>query len=223
LDLNLGITGPAQSNDIYHFTGRVGDRPNDVPEHIRIMTPQQRLDAILSEGVLRAFPPFGVDFPCACFSKSTSEHLAFLVKNWKVKPWGIVTGQGSVFRLGGGAVAYVPDDQYEKFKRLGRWAVRVGANSTWMHEREWRIPRKSGVIRLEGLRAVLLGDASWRPSRVETEEWINPETGEPCQGPGEAPNARPREDYPALWRESAIWVWDDKSDTVIKYPPGALR
>ncbi|MFE7752125.1 hypothetical protein [Streptomyces sp. NPDC057428] len=224
MDLDLGITGPAQSDDLYHFTGRVGERPNDVPEHIRKMTPQQRLDAIITERMLRAFPPFGTSMPCACFSESSPEHLAFLIKNRKVKPWGILGSRRSLLRLGGGSVAYVPDQQYQYFKNTGmaHWAVRVGANSTWMHEREWRIPRQNGEIKLAGVRAILIGDASWRPSLVETDEWVNAETGEQCQGPAETPHAQPRQDHPTLWRESAIWAWDDDSESVVKHPPGAL-
>ncbi|MFE1909428.1 hypothetical protein ACFW96_38040 [Streptomyces gardneri] len=224
MDQNLGITGPAQSDDLYHFTGRIGDRPNDVPNHIQKMTPQERLDTILAERTLRAFPPFGAGFPCACFSESTPDHLAFLVKSWKVKPWGIVGSRMSLLRLGGGTVAYVPDQQYQHFKNVGmaHWAVRVGTNSTWMHEREWRIPRQNGEIRLQGVRAILIGDASWRPSLVDTGEWINAENGEQCQGPGETPLAQPRMDYPGLWRESAVWVWDSKSEAVIKHAPGTL-
>ncbi|MGW1281373.1 hypothetical protein ACWD4V_31040 [Streptomyces tsukubensis] len=220
MDLDLGITGPAQSDDVYHFTGRVGGRPDYVPEHIRMMTPQQRLDAIIGERVLRAFPPFGATLPCVCFSESSPEHLTFLVKNRKVEPWGIVGTRLSLLELGGGAVAYVPDKQFESFKNTGlaHWAVRVGTNSTWMHEREWRIPRENGEIPLNSIRAILIGDASWRPSQIETDEWVT-EDGEICPGPGEVPHAQPRQDYPALWRESAIWVWDDKSAEVIKYPP----
>jgi hypothetical protein len=174
------------------------------------MTPQQRLDAIITERTLRAFPPFGANFPCACFSEASPEHLAFLVRMMLVKPWGIVTRRASLLRLGGGAVAYVPDTPYQYFKNVGmaHWAVRVATNSTWMHEREWRVPRQSGEIRLNSVSAILIGDASWRPSLVETDE--------------ETPHAQPRQDYPALWRESEIWAWDDESKSVIKHRPGSL-
>ncbi|MFJ8982657.1 hypothetical protein [Streptomyces sp. NPDC102282] len=224
MDLNLGITGPAQSDDLYHFTGRLGERPNDVPQRIREMTPQQRLDAIIAERMLRAFPPFGANVPCVCFSEASPEHLAFLVKERKVEPWGILGRRNSLLSLGGGSVAYVPDQQYQYFKNTGmaHWAVRVGTNSTWMHEREWRIPRQNGEIKLASVSAILIGDANWRPSLVETEEWVNAETGEQCQGPAETPHAQPRQDHPTLWRESAIWIWDDESESVIKHPPGAL-
>ncbi|WP_168712457.1 hypothetical protein [Streptomyces sp. A1277] len=223
-DLDLGILGPAQSDDLFHFTARIGDHPNAVPEPIQEMTPQQRLDAIISERTLRAFPPFGATTPCACFSESPSAHLAFLIKLRKVQPWGIVGSRTSLLELGGGAVAYVPDEQYKFFKKLGmdHWAVRVGPTSAWMHEREWRLPLPSGKIKLASVRAILIGDASWRPSLVDTDEWIDGATGEQCQGPAETPYAQPRQDYPALWRESAIWTWNDENESVVKYPPGAL-
>jgi hypothetical protein len=55
---NLGLVGPAQSDDLYHFTGRNGDRPAWVPADIRQMTAQQRLARILEKNRFRAFAPF---------------------------------------------------------------------------------------------------------------------------------------------------------------------
>ncbi|WP_406156189.1 hypothetical protein OG298_00575 [Streptomyces sp. NBC_01005] len=141
------------------------------------------------------------------------------------KPWGIVIGRDQMFLNGGGAVAYVPDDVYATFKTQGleHWVVRTGVNSTWMHEREWRLATKAEAVQLNRLRAILIGDKDWRPSLVDTGEWINGETGEQCQGPAETPAAQPRKDYPKLWRETEIWVWDAERKTVVKHPPGTLR
>lgn len=59
--MTLGQVGPAQSEYLYHFTGRNGDRPVWVPEDIRDASPQERLDVILREERFRAFAPFGAE------------------------------------------------------------------------------------------------------------------------------------------------------------------
>ncbi|MET8605750.1 hypothetical protein ABZV92_19625 [Streptomyces rubiginosohelvolus] len=209
--MEFGITGPAQSDNLFHFTGRVGDRPNDVPRTIQKMTPEQRLDAIIGERVLRAFPPFGPTTRCVCFSESPPDHLAFLVAAGRVEPWGIVVSRDQMVRTGGGSVAYVPDKVYEYFKNTGmaHWAVRVGTGSSWMHEREWRVPCfKGDGFRLTTLQAILIGDKTWRPSLVE-------------RSAPRSPGARVK-DFPPLWRESPIWVWDSSSASIVPHPPGSL-
>ncbi|WSQ15063.1 hypothetical protein OG604_49275 [Streptomyces sp. NBC_01231] len=59
------------------------------------------------------------------------------------------------------------------------------------------------------MRAILIGDEKWRPSLVETSK-------------PEKPGALPRKDYPKLWRDSEIWVWDSQNDSVVPHPPGTL-
>jgi hypothetical protein len=221
--MELGLIGPAQSDDLIHFTGRSGSRSKDVPQEIQRMSPSERLDSILAQRKLLAFPPFGVTHPCVCFSECPPDHLAHLIRLRGFSPWGIVVSRSGVLGCDGGAVAYVPDDVYAQFKEQGleHWAVRTGPNSVWMHEQEWRLPTK-GVI-LTGVRAILVKDAAWRPSLVETDEWVNMETGEPSPGPdGSNPFIQRRKDYPELWRKSPIWVWDDRAQAVVKHAPGTL-
>ncbi|MFB7454861.1 hypothetical protein [Streptomyces sp. NPDC056194] len=220
----LGFVGPAQSDDLFHFTGRNGNRPRDVPEEIQRMKPSERLDSIITQQKLLAFPPFGARQACVCFSECPPEQLAYLITMGLFLPWGVVVRRSQVMDCGGGSVSYVPDKVYEKFERAGleHWAVRTGEKSTWLHEREWRLPPKGKGIRLNALRAILIGDETWRPSLVDTNEWINAETGELCLGPGDTPSARPRQHYPELWRQSEIWVWDATAKRMIKHPPGTL-
>ncbi|WP_274036587.1 hypothetical protein [Streptomyces sp. MMBL 11-1] len=209
--MEFGITGPAQSDNLFHFTGRVGDRPSDVPRPIQEMTPEERLDAIIGEPVLRAFPPFGTSAPCVCFSESPPEHLAFLINGGRVKPWGIVISRAQMVKAGGGSVAYVPDQVYEYFKNtgMGHWAVRVGPGSSWMHEREWRLPcLKVSGVRLMTLQAILIGNRTWRPSLIERSDPRSP--GTRLMG------------FPPLWQASPIWVWDSSSKSVVPHPPGSL-
>jgi hypothetical protein len=213
----LGFVGPAQSEYLYHFTDRNGASPNWVPVEIQQMSGPSRLDWMLRGGIVRAWPPFGVGqtgMPCVCLSESTPEHLAHLIAMGRFGPWAIVTNRTSVNSVGGGAVAYVPAQEYETFKArgLGHWAVRTDEQSRWMHEREWRIPLPSGWGEIGGLDAILVGNANWRPGKVAT-EWVDPETSQPLEfGLGENPNAVPVDpQYPRLWRETPVWVWDQSS------------
>ncbi|MFD8296619.1 hypothetical protein ACFV13_10400 [Streptomyces bauhiniae] len=221
--LDLGIVGPAQSDDLYHFTGRVGSRPAAVPQEIQHMTPQERLNNILTEGQLRAFPPFGAVTPCVCFSESPPAHLSHLIGLGRFQPWGIVVSRYGVLDLGGGSVAYVPEAVHAQFREAGleHWSVRTGTDSAWMHEREWRLPRTDGYVSIRSVRAILVGDPTWRPSLVEA-AWVDGSTGEPLPGPNGNPFAQPIMDLPRLWRESEIWVWDAQRQSVNSYPPGAL-
>lgn len=233
----FGAPGPAQSDELIHFVHRgpkAGYSP-DVPAEIQVMGPQERLDAILSSARQKGFAPFHRApansmepplAPCVCYSEAPATHLEHLIADRLFKPWGIAITRKQMLDAGGGSIAYVGDDVYEKFYRmgLGAWAVRTGDGSQWMHEREWRLPMKkgsNGLVRLTSLAAILIGKADWRPSKVGTGQWVNGSTGEPCQ-PGEDPFAIEVKDYPELWLKTPIWVWDWATRAVIKYDPGTL-
>jgi hypothetical protein len=222
-ELNLGLVGPAQSDDLYHFTGRNGDRPAWVPADIQQMTAQQRLERILKEKRFRAFAPFGATTACVCFSESPADHLGHLIRTGRFSPWGVVTSRASLLSIGGGAVAYVPDTVYDRFKAAGleHWAVRTGNGSVWMHEREWRLPSSEEGRGIGGLRAILVGDVSWRPTTVVV-GWEDGSTGQPLPGPEGNPFAQPVWELPRLWRESQVWVWDAGSGQLVKHAPGVL-
>ncbi|MFJ6129301.1 hypothetical protein ACIQKE_29940 [Streptomyces griseoviridis] len=229
--MTLGQVGPAQSEYLYHFTGRNGDRPVWVPEDIRDASPQQRLDAILREERFRAFAPFGAaaagagatGVPCLCFSECPFEHLDHLIRTGRFEPWGVVTTREKVHRRGGGAVAYVPTDVHEAFVKanLGHWAVRTEQDSSWLHEREWRLPLPAGSHAIGSVQAIIVADAEWRPSRVGTGRWIDGVTGLEEPGPV-SPHAIERDDYPRLWRGSVVWVWNAEAKNVTRYEPGEL-
>ncbi|MEU4095267.1 hypothetical protein [Streptomyces sp. NPDC026673] len=222
----LGPIGPAQSDELIHFTGKGGAFPASVPEEIRRLQPQERLDAILASAVLKGFPPFGATRACVCFSESPPEHLAYLITVCGFAPWGVVITRGQMLGAGGGAVAYVPTQVRQDFAQagLGHWAVRTDTDSMWMHEREWRLPLRPGGegAKLGGLAAILIGDAAWRPSLVGTGNWVNRSTGERCFGPDADPYCEEVEDLPELWQRSEIWVWDKASQTVVRHAPGTL-
>ncbi|MFJ2672848.1 hypothetical protein [Streptomyces sp. NPDC087525] len=221
-----GLIGPAQSDELVHFTGKEGCFTAGVPDEVRRMTPSERLDAILGSRLLRGFPPFGDSRACVCFSESPLDHLAHLITVRGFSPWGIVLTLNQMLDAGGGSVSYVPTAVRERFVKagLGHWAVRTDTDSSWMHEREWRLPLNPGFAgaRLDGLAAILVGDPTWRPSLVGAGDWINRATGEPCQ-PGEDPFCEESEDFPKVWQESEIWVWDKNTQQVVRHPPGTPR
>ncbi len=68
----LFAAGPAQNELLIHFTGRPpGLKPTEyVTAHIRGLTPEQRLDAILWEQRILGFVPFGAAPPHAMVSLS---------------------------------------------------------------------------------------------------------------------------------------------------------
>ncbi|MER6918844.1 hypothetical protein [Streptomyces spiralis] len=191
------------------------------------MTASERLDSILRGEVLRSSQPYGAERACLCFSESPPDHLAHLIADRQFEPYGIVVTREGVLDAGGGAVAYVPEDTYSLFRAAGleHWAVRTGTDSTWMHEREWRVPVPDGPqtvgMQLGSLRAVLVGDPAWRPSRIGTGTWIHMQEGTPCHGCGD-PFCEEYTVLPRLWLESEIWVWDEAARGVTRYPPGTL-
>ncbi|MGW3657223.1 hypothetical protein ACWD6R_16680 [Streptomyces sp. NPDC005151] len=222
----LGAVGPAQSEELVHFTSRGREPGPGATPDVRAMTASQRLDSILYSELLRTFAPYGVERACACFSESPANHLAHLIGDRQFEPWGIVATRQGLLEAGGGAVAYVPDEVYDQFRVAGleHWAVRTGTGSTWMHEREWRVPAPDGTagMQLYNLRAVLVGDRDWRPSPVGTDLWMHMNEGTLCQGCPD-PFCEEITELPRLWLQSEIWVWDPVAQQVELYPPGALR
>ncbi|MFM9709062.1 hypothetical protein [Streptomyces galilaeus] len=193
------------------------------------MTPQARLDTILRDETFRAFAPFGAadpgrsGMPCLCFSECPTGHLDHLITLRGFTPWGLVTIQEVVNSIGEGAVAYVPSDVHKAFQKagLGHWAVRTAADSTWLYEREWRVPLPDGGAGIKGVKAIPIAEAEWRLTRVPTGQWVEGDTGIEVPDPGN-PNAVQFHDYPRLWRESNVWVWDRRKRDVAKYEPGEL-
>ncbi|MFD3794932.1 hypothetical protein [Streptomyces californicus] len=164
------------------------------------MSAEERLRSIVSDGLMRAFPPYGTEKPCISFSETTIGHLRFLLGKRGYCPWGIVLTRRQVLRKGGGTVAYIQDDQtLRKFRSAGlnHWVVRTDDSTDWTHEREWRIPWLGPRMRLHEVRAILIPDETWRPSPQD-------------------------EQQPELWTKSPIWVWRAGTKKVGEFPPGML-
>lgn len=153
------------SNNLVHFTGRIGRMNRDVPREIQELDAKARLLAILESRTIRAFPVFGQwGDPVVCFTEATLEGMRSLVKDSRYVPWGIEFSKDFIFRQGGGPTYYVRGDDWDAFTRsdipnrskaLGTkywpgvdwegagWREvnpTLESANEWAHEREWRIP-----------------------------------------------------------------------------------
>ncbi|MFJ9576139.1 hypothetical protein ACIRQF_07045 [Streptomyces sp. NPDC101191] len=197
---------PVQSDDLYHFTSR-GDRqpPSWVAADIRAMTAEQRLQSILTTGLIRTFRPYSKQVRpeqkrCVCFTEAPISHLAWLMEKRRYEPYAIVMSRGQILGAGGGQVAYINCEMTLKaFDRagLGHWVVPTGGQPDWTHEREWRMPWQHEQMPIPRLKAILVPDASWRPVPA----------GEPL---------------PELWVKTPIRVWNPKKKLCTEYAPGKL-
>lgn len=226
----LGTPGPAQSDELIHFTGRPPGRPSTpgVPQEIRALTPWQRLDNILTTGILRAFPPFGAQQPVISFSESPPDHLAHLISERGFPPWGVVLTRVGLLQHGGGSVAYLPENVRDTFpQELRHWAVPFKTNGQagdWSHEREWRLPATSLGYDFgrASFNAILVGDTNWRPTRMGTGVFTDQLNGLQYPGPA-TPYCQEQTELPPLWRGAGeIWVWNAAARRIDRCPPSAL-
>ncbi|MEV7011927.1 hypothetical protein [Streptosporangium sp. NPDC051022] len=177
------------------------------------MTPQQRLDMILSTRTLRGFVPFRASTPAVCLSESPGPHLLHMLTDRGMAPWGVLFRRADVIAAGGGGIAYPPEAVHETWPP----EVRVWGNPirndgqrlmdfSW--EREWRIPTPGGVLvfQPQNIAAVLIGDPTWTPTPLTT-SWVNGASGEPLPGPS-VPEAVPLPNYPPAWTNALHLYWD---------------
>lgn len=152
------------SNNVVHFTGRVGKDNQDVPQDIRGLEAKHRLVRILETGRIRAFSVFfSCGDPVVCFTEATLAGVRQLVQVNRYVPWGIEMSKDFVFRNGGGPAFYVRGDKWRTFCQsdlpsdvkalgtpywpgiefVGQWREMkhpLDFESEWAHEREWRVP-----------------------------------------------------------------------------------
>ncbi|TDD81941.1 hypothetical protein E1293_17690 [Actinomadura darangshiensis] len=210
-------TGPGQSDLLIHFCGR---RPNskftpDVPPEIKEMTPQQRLDAILTNQTLLGFTPFRAHGPAVCLSESPGDHLLHMLRDRKMAPWGVLLRRADVIAAGGGGIAYPPEavhDQWPPEIKVWGNPIRNDGQAVmdFSWEREWRIPSPNGAwgFQPQAVAAVLVGDPTWKPTPLAT-DWIDGSTGEPVPDPAfTIGGAHPWHHYPAAWIKAEHLYWD---------------
>lgn len=164
------VSHPGQSEYMVHFCGR----GREAAESVKHLSAQQRLESILTEGLMRAFPSYWSPWPVACFSESNPDGIKALIASNGFHSWGLVLSREAVWKRGGGPVWYIRgdmiDDAYSLLSpKLTSWLVKTEpGQSEWMHEREWRIPSAMDwepfvQIRRSDLVAILIGDQQWRP------------------------------------------------------------
>ncbi len=213
----LSSTGPGQSNFLIHFCGRKASSPSTphVPSPIRAMTPQERLDSILTTGTIRGFTPFRAHGPAVCLSESPGDHLLHMLTERGMPPWGVLLRRADVIAAGGGGIAYPPESVHQQWPEdVQVWGNPIRTDGrglldfSW--EREWRIPGESVVLKPKMVAAVLIGDPDWKPSPVAT-EWVNSYTGEPLPPdmfPEFTPEAVRLNRYPSSWTDAEHLYWD---------------
>jgi hypothetical protein len=219
--------GPGQAALIVHFCGRparFSPTPH-VPEHIAKMDPQTRLDRILTEGLLRGFPPFGAeaDQPMVCFSASPADHLEHLLRRgWH--PWGLVVRRQWVYDRGGAPVRHLrPDDFARQAHHDKPWSVRLDSSlemfSDWTDELEWRVPlppgRPSLPLTPNDVVALLVGEPDWQVSDTAWLYWDNeirdPNHPDVYTDPSLQP-VRPV----GPWANLPRWRWDPITETLLQ-------
>ena len=122
-------------------------------------------------------PPYGDAAPAVSFTESRIPDLEYLFSQGLFDPWGVVVTRDDVFGNGGAPVWSVWTDVIDTIPNdLRVWTARLEpGQSEWLHEREWRIPANELRLGPPAVRAVIVGDPNWRPSR--TAQDINPRTG----------------------------------------------
>lgn len=203
---------PGLSEELTHLCGRA--RQDQVPADVAAMPPPDRLKAILWEGGIRGFPPYGATEPVVSFTESRAEGLAYLIREKSWAPWGIVLDRDSVFQAGGGPVWYVRGDRWQDLWGQGpgwvkSWAVKLQpGEAEWLHEREWRVPVPYLAISQPQVRAVVVGNPNWSPG-TRTVVGLNDLTGRPGL----------REEPPPLTYSAPRWCWNAAESRFYVLPP----
>lgn len=185
------IDQPDLANRVVHLTGRTGQVNADVDGAIQAMSAQERLEGILNERVIRAYPPFwSLGYACVCFSEATPAGIDRLISGptRRYEPWGIGFTKQFVFARRGGPAYYVRGDHWAAFAAADLpFDVKALATLYWpgadptqpgevlphplartsqfAHEREWRIPvtppADSIVFGVADIALVISPSAEW--------------------------------------------------------------
>lgn len=173
------VQHPDLSEFLWHFCSRSRMSTASVPDYIKIMSAANRLESILWEGLIRAFTPYTGPDPVVSFTEVTANGATYVVRDKFYQPWALIFARQSVYDAGGGPVWHVRDDVLGGFgghnSSLLSWTVRLGQQSDWLEEREWRIVRPNSLpgvpngvglheIKLVGL---LVGDKNWTGVRLD--------------------------------------------------------
>jgi hypothetical protein len=136
------VERPDLWNNVVHVTGRRRTDRN-LPPRIRAMAPEQRLEWIIRDGMIRARRIYGAPRPVACFTETTPSGLERLFEEERFEPWGIVFTKEFVYSQRGAPVHYVRSDEWDDYQQLPDTLraraveIRPG-ESEWLWEREWR-------------------------------------------------------------------------------------
>jgi hypothetical protein len=148
---------PGQADTLVHFCSR--GRRSAAPD-VAHLAANERLDSILGDEALRAFPPYGSSWPVVCFSERRHRWRRSHAVARRLGAVGCCRQPRlGVWQQGGGPVSYVRDEVRADIapnldERTLSWLVRTEPQSSdWLHEREWRVPcadASQAALRLTG-------------------------------------------------------------------------
>lgn len=196
-----------------HFCSRSRPHGGMVPPSISGTTAQDRLSTILWENQLRAFVTFSGGDPAVCFTETTVQGFQFYLGRRLYEPWGLIFTRQSIYSAGGSPVWHARPEQFTELcqrnmsatTQLRSWAVRLGENSDFLEEREWRIvraptPNTTPAISLNELElfGLIVGDPMWVPIRTG---WMQSVTGQLTWGNW----------FPPVIRGLQRWWWNPQA------------
>src|SRR5690625_4397285 len=79
---------PGQAGTLVHFCGR-GVAATSAPQEILELTPQQRLEGIIGDRMIRASQPFGLSYPVVSFSECDHGGVQAMLAQAGWDAWGI--------------------------------------------------------------------------------------------------------------------------------------
>lgn len=184
----LDAVGPDMSSRVVHFVTRNGTPNDKVPSKIRLQTPIDRLESVLSSGCINAYAPFAIggDWPCVCFTEASGQALRDLINRGRYEPYGLAFNKDFVFEhRNGGPAYYVRADEWEgvtqglppetRYRATRLWpggggspTNRLFGRSDYTFEREWRVPPDDGEppgfrFETDDIEFVLLPNAAVAP------------------------------------------------------------
>src|SRR5690242_13646004 len=104
---------PDVGDHLVHFTGRSGDKTDDVDPAVKALSGGERLAMILGDGLIRGFETFGGSAPVVCLTEGVKASVKSLIARGRYEPFGVGFSKQFIFNKRGGPALYVRGDEWE--------------------------------------------------------------------------------------------------------------